>query len=135
MDRDEKIRLIEKHYRTFWTGDPAEIDRELTPDFVDSAAPPGTPPGTEYVKAAAMGARAGFPDMVVTVEETIVDGPVVAVRARWRGTNTGPMMGRPPTGKKVDVTGIVVWKLADDGRIARRDAFLDMGAFAKQLAD
>ncbi len=43
-------------------------------------------------------------DMVVTVEESMVDGPVVAVRARWRGTNTGPMMGRPPTGKKVDVT-------------------------------
>ena len=133
MTRDEKIRLIEEHYRSFWTGDVDDFDHQLAPDFVDAEAP-GTAPGPDAVKAAATMARSAFGDMVVTIDETIVEGPSVAVHATWRGTNTGPFMGHPATGRPVEFQAIVLWRFDEQGRIVHRIAHIDRSALATQLA-
>jgi predicted ester cyclase len=39
--------------------------------------------------------------------------------AALHGTNTGPMFGRPPTGQRVELAAIVIFRVAD-GKIAER---------------
>jgi predicted ester cyclase len=68
--------------------------------------------GESYVNAFGTGpsARAepirlyhqAFPDLRLDVEELIVAGDTVVLRAMFRGTNAGAHLGRPPTGRAVE---------------------------------
>jgi steroid delta-isomerase-like uncharacterized protein len=49
-----------------------------------------------------------FPDGHTTVEDLISDGEKVAYRWTFRGTHQGELMGIPPTGKQVTITGITI---------------------------
>jgi steroid delta-isomerase-like uncharacterized protein len=55
----------------------------------------------------------GFPDGSITAKEQIAEGDLVATRWIARGTNTGEMMGMPPTGKEVTVEGISMSRISD----------------------
>jgi predicted ester cyclase len=47
--------------------------------------------------------RTAFPDLHLTIEDSVADGDKVWIRMVARGTNTGPMMG-PPTNKPMTIT-------------------------------
>jgi steroid delta-isomerase-like uncharacterized protein len=49
-----------------------------------------------------------FPDLNIAVDETIVAGKRLAQRWTLTGTNTGSMVGMPPTGKNVQVSGVSI---------------------------
>lgn len=125
-------KLIEAHYAAVWSGDEAAIRRQVTADFVDHAMPEGTAPGPEAVLELSRTLRAGFPDMHVTILQTLAEGDRVAVHARWTGTHQGRFRGLDPTGRNVRMEGMVFWRLAD-GRIAERWAVLDTGSLQRQL--
>jgi steroid delta-isomerase-like uncharacterized protein len=55
----------------------------------------------------------GFPDSAIIVDDQIAEGELVATRWTGRGTNTGELMGMPPTGKQVTVSGITYSRIAD----------------------
>lgn len=54
-----------------------------------------------------------FPDGTLTVDEQIAEGDTVATRWTGRGTNTGELMGMPPTGKQVTIEGISYARITD----------------------
>jgi steroid delta-isomerase-like uncharacterized protein len=56
---------------------------------------------------------AGFPDGAITVDEIIAEGNVVATRWTGRGTNTGSLMGMPPTGRQVTVIGMTFTRIVN----------------------
>jgi predicted ester cyclase len=43
-----------------------------------------------------------FPDLHVDVDELVVAGDTVVLRATFRGSDTGGHLGRPPTGRAVE---------------------------------
>ena len=47
--------------------------------------------------------REAFPDMQVTIEDTIESGDRLAVRATLRGTHDGEFMGVPASGNRVEL--------------------------------
>jgi steroid delta-isomerase-like uncharacterized protein len=55
-----------------------------------------------------------FPDGAITVDDQIAEGDIVASRWTGRGTNTGELMGMPPTGRQITVEGISYNRFADD---------------------
>lgn len=56
--------LVFRHYEDFIDrGDLIAADRDLRPDFVHDAAPPGTPRGPQSAKNWVEMVRAGFPDI------------------------------------------------------------------------
>jgi predicted ester cyclase len=57
--------------------------------------------------------RAAFPDAVVTVEDVVGEGDRVAIRYTLRGANTGPFFGMPPTGRRIEIGGISIYRFAD----------------------
>ncbi len=124
----DKIRLIEDHCRSFWEGDLQDFDRQLSSAFVDTSAAPGFGAGVDGAKAWARACRSASPDMRVMVTAALVAGDVVVVSATWSGTHTGQFLGRPPTGARIAIDGIVVCQLDQQGRIVRRTGFGDFGA-------
>ena len=53
----------------------------------------------------------GFPDLQYSVEDMIAEGDKVAVRWTFHGTHKGAFMGVPPSGRKVAVTGIDIFRI------------------------
>ena len=84
MERQDMVQLVKDHYRSFWQGDLDDFDQQLAPDFSD-AETLGSPRGPGPAKEFARSIRGAFPDMTVAVEQTVVEGDMVAIRARWHG--------------------------------------------------
>jgi predicted ester cyclase len=84
-------------------GNPAELDKYISESMIDHTPSPGQKPGLAGLKEWVVSNKACFPDFTMTIEDTRVDGDVFISRIRMKGTNTGPMMGMPPTGKAIDV--------------------------------
>ncbi len=64
--------------------------------------------GLENIKSYLQNFFNAFPDLKVTVEETIVSGNKLSQRWTLTGTNTGTMADMPPTGKIVRVSGVSI---------------------------
>ena len=64
--------------------------------------------GTDQLKQEVQMYRTAFPDLSVKVDELISAADKVLIRWSARGTNTGSFLGRPPTGRKMQVQGISV---------------------------
>jgi predicted ester cyclase len=58
-----------------------------------------------------------LPDYNHTIEDVIAQGDKVVIRATNRGTHEGEFLGIPPTGKKVEYTGILIGRFVD-GKLA-----------------
>jgi steroid delta-isomerase-like uncharacterized protein len=76
--------------------------------------------------------RAAFPDARGTIEGKLLDGDRGAAEVVWAGTNTGPLLGRPPTGKAVAVRAVAVLETAG-GKITRARHYLDVAGMMAQL--
>src|SRR5262245_48494855 len=97
-----------------WRGKLDETLELVGDDYV--AHVPGAPEPArgrdgfrEFVNAYLM----GFPDGTTTVDDQIAEGEFVATRWTGRGTNTGELMGMPPTGKQVTIEGITFARIAE----------------------
>ena len=54
---------------------------------------------------------AAFPDTVVTVEDIVVSGDRVVGRFTYRATHAGEFMGVLPSGKRVEIRSIDIWRV------------------------
>ncbi len=52
--------------------------------------------------------RTAFPDIHLTIEDTVAEGDKVVMRYTGRGTHKGDLMGIAPTGKQITITGMVI---------------------------
>ena len=79
------------------------------------------------------GLWAAFPDLSFEIASKGLAGENL-VAAQWimRGTNTGSMMGLPPTGKSVTVSGADFIRVAG-GKIQTVDGYFDSRAVPEQL--
>lgn len=86
----------------FSEGNYAVINELVAPDCMEHQnGAQGV--GPEAVRRVAAGLRESFPDLHVDIQEVVVSGDTVWVRARGRGTDRGGVAGRPPSGTRVEV--------------------------------
>lgn len=71
------------------------------------------PPNLEGVKGAIAYLRSVFPDLRLTIEDSVAVGDKVWMRITARGTHQGMLMGRPPTGKSFAITVIDIARFVD----------------------
>ena len=64
--------------------------------------------------------RGGFPDIQWTLEEMIAEGDKVAARFTMRGTHLGTFFGVAPTGKKIAVQAMNIYRLSSGQFIEER---------------
>jgi steroid delta-isomerase-like uncharacterized protein len=53
----------------------------------------------------------GFPDVTFSIEDIMADGDKTITRYVIRGTHKGEFMGIPATGKKIEVSGIMISRI------------------------
>ena len=83
-------------------------------------------------QAALKGWHEAFPDVVIVPEKLIAEGDLVTIYWIARGTNTGTGNGLPATGKKVEQTGITIWRIVN-GKIKEEWSAFDQLSMMQQL--
>ncbi len=56
--------------------------------------------------------RAAFPDLHVTIEDQVAEGNEVVTRYTVQGTHQGELMGLPPSGNRMTLTGVGVSRIS-----------------------
>ena len=129
-------RLVAFMERVWDTGDTSAI-----PAFIADAYTIHSDPGdpwdgqtltrAEFVERLAV-SRTPFPDLRFELGDVVADGDTVAISWIMRGTQTGPLMGRPASGRSIAVRGMTMYYFAD-GLITGHRQIVDRIAVAQQL--
>jgi len=110
----ENKAIIQRMFERYNAHDLDGVAAALSADFVyHNPLLPGKLGGKEDIVQRTAQAFSAFPDIRWTVEELIAEGDRVVARLTFGGTNTGSLMGLPPTLKKGEVTGILAYRLAE----------------------
>ncbi|WP_211250823.1 ester cyclase [Haladaptatus cibarius] len=76
--------------------------------------------------------RRAFPDAEYTVEKEVAEDDFVSVRYTARGTHEGELMDIEPTGERVTVSGMEMYRV-EDGKIAEMWTNYDTVGLLQQL--
>ena len=108
MQPEENKAITRRFLEEIFAGGNLELVEELfAPDFVlHDPSVPQEVRGVEALKQYVTMYRTAYPDTRFTVEDQIAEGDRVVTRWTGQGTHQGELMGVPPTGKQVTVTGI-----------------------------
>ncbi|NIK59321.1 ester cyclase [Kribbella shirazensis] len=116
----------------FSAGDLGAVDTYLAEDFVNHDPPFGVTPDRDGMRNAGRLMRTAFPDWRSELHALIAEGDIVVERFTAGGTHRGEVMGVPPTGRRVTLPGINIFRLRD-GLIVERWGQLDDLGFLRQL--
>ncbi len=114
----------------FSKGNMAALDAVVAPEMVEHQH--GAPQGLAGLKVMIRNLRQGIPDLQLTIEDTVAVGDKVWARLKGRGTNSGPFMGRPPTGKQMEIDVIDICRF-DGGKMVEHWGVSDRFALMEQL--
>jgi predicted ester cyclase len=131
----EQNKAIVRRYREIYNSSNLDtLEEVLAADFIAHNLLPGLPPGIESAKLVHQVTMATWPDQYVTTEDLIAEGDRVVERWTQTQTHTGaPVFGAPAnTGKKLRVTGISIYRIAN-GKIVEHWAESDLYGVMVQL--
>jgi steroid delta-isomerase-like uncharacterized protein len=112
--------------------EPRPHRRVLPPDFVWHE-PDREIQGYEQAKQFVSSFLKGFPDINISVEDTIAEGDQVVSRYTIRGTHQGETEEfGPPTGKQMELKGITIHRF-EDGKIVEEWESYDNVSALQQL--
>jgi len=133
MSTDANKALVRRWFAETDAGNAAIVDELCASDYIDHSPPlPGMPPGNAGVRQANAALRDAFPDTIHVIEDQIAEGDLVVTRLRGRATFTGEILGIPPNGKVVEITGISIHRIVD-GKLVEHWANADLLGFMQQL--
>jgi len=104
----EMKAFVRDHFEEFMNRRNLSIgDVNFAPEFIDHGAdlPAGTPAGPAGPKTHMGEMYRKFPDIHVSIEDLIAEADKVVVRNTWTATD-------PETGTKLQMCGIVIWRIA-----------------------
>lgn len=114
---DENLKVVSRIWDEVWNlGLYDTCDEILAADYWGHL-PMMDVHGPEQFKQLVTAYRIAYPDVHLTVEDIFGGGDKLAVRWTSRGTHLGEMMGMPPSGNKIEIMGISLFRLAN-GKIA-----------------
>lgn len=115
------------------SGNYSVFDQYVAPDFQISNPFLPQPGNLDVFKRLMQGQKAGFPDLHHDIILLVAKGNTVWGRGVFKGTNTGSMMGHPPTGNKVELPFIFLDEFNNEGKLKNRYVQFDTGTFNAQL--
>ena len=105
------------------------LESILTPDYVlHPEAIRGAAGLAEMVSVY----RSAISDLHVDIEHQFTEGDYVATRYTLRGRHEGELMGTPPSGNDIEVTGLTLSRCRD-GRIEEEWELVDVQSLLAQL--
>lgn len=130
-DNKEIVRRLNDEV---WEGGKVDLIDELYTEnhHEHNAALPEDIHGREGNKEKLQMFHTAFSDITVTTEDLIAEGDKVVVRDRFSGVHDGRFMDAEPTGNRVEVPGMVIYRL-EDGMAAEAWVQADMFGMMQQL--
>jgi len=122
MSLDENKAIVQRILSEFWIGgNLAVLDELLAPDCINheqsNPEQRGKAACKQWANDVRLVNRRGFPDYDITPEDIVAEGDKVVKRWVFQGTHSGEFAGIPPTGKRVTMRGITLYRLAQ-GRVS-----------------
>jgi steroid delta-isomerase-like uncharacterized protein len=110
------------------------IDEIFAPDFTlhDPDLPGGAGRAPEGIKRIVETFVEAFPDLQVSLDDELSSAEKVVTRWTSRGTHQGELMGIAPTGKRIEVTAVGIWRVSE-GKISEAWLVFDALGMMQQL--
>jgi len=108
--------LIHRWFEEVWNqGRESTIDELLAATGIayGLADTDATIQGPAQFKPFVRNLRGAFPDLRISIEDTLTDGDKALVRIVLEGTHKGSNLGVPPTGRRLRIQGMVLVRIAN----------------------
>lgn len=132
MSAEQNKALMRQFFAALDTGDLEGMVAQVTEDMVTHTPIPGIGRGREGFRGFMSVFFSAFPEQSVQVHRVIAEGDRVAVHHTHHATHGGDFLGLPPTGKRVTVTGIEIFRI-ENGKIAEMWHQDDLLSLMQQL--
>ena len=133
MSVEENKAIVRKFIDAYNNRNLDIFEELVAPDYIDHSH---QLQNREDFKQLFTAAFNGFPDWHETIEEIIAEEDMVWVRVTATGTHTGTWnlfgVQLPPTGKKVTMPMVFIWRIAN-GKLVEGKGVDDSVDFFKQL--
>lgn len=124
---------VHKVYAMFASGNADSLEKYVAADFIDHEGAQGAAStGLQGLKDVIASNHAAFPDLQMTVLNSVMDGNMVMVHFNFKGTNTGPLGNGATTNKPVDVNGVDVLRF-ENGKCAEHWGYMEDRKMMEQL--
>lgn len=128
---EENKALARRFFRMFENGDPGMADDIVAADYYNHDAPDPNI-GSEGVKAGVTMFKNALPDAQLKIAFQVAEGDKVVTRYTWSGTHQGEIYGIAATGKQVNWTTTVTFRIAG-GKIREAWQNADQWGLMQQL--
>ncbi len=113
------------------------VDELFDPGYIDHFRAGGAPPpaganAVDAFKRFFAGILHAFPDLRVTIEDQIAERDRVVTRKTFRGTQNGEFLGVAPSGKRMELEVIDIFRVAN-GRLAEHWSQIDFSGVLRQI--
>jgi steroid delta-isomerase-like uncharacterized protein len=126
MSTDANKAIIREFFEQVWNqGDEAAIDRFIAENARGNDPDFGV--GREGFRRQWREWQEAFSDLHFAIEEIIAEGDIVAARWTLIGTQRGPFLGIPPTGRTIRVGGMSMDRLQDGILVSGFDGWDNLG--------
>ena len=126
MSTEANKALIREFFAQVWNqGSEAAIDRFIAADAAGNDPDFGM--GREGFKRQWREWQAAFPDIHFAIEEMVAEGDTVVTRWTVTGTQQGPFLGIPATGRRIEVSGMSLDHLKDGVLVSGFDGWDNLG--------
>lgn len=126
MRSPEELRALAGRFFEYFNARNLEgLDKEIIgEEYIQHS--PGVPPNRlsliNYLKMT----MNGFDNGRFEVDDMIAEGEKVLIRWTFLGNHTGFYGNMPPTGRKITIRGMDLWRYNEEGKIAEAWFYMDM---------
>ncbi len=134
MSTEQNKTIVRRWIEEGWNkGNVNVVDQFYAPNVVQhDASSPAPVTSSADLKQYVGAFLTAMPDLHFTIDDLLAEGDKVLWRFTSQGTQTGPLMNIPPSGKPGTVTGMALFRLAD-GKIAEVWVNYDLLGFLQQI--
>ena len=133
MSTEENKAIVRRYQEAYNSNNLDALNGVVAPDFVSHSLAPGLPEGLQGGNLMHQMTMAAMADYRVSIDDLIAEGDRVVARFTMTGTHTGAeFLGLPASGRKINVSGISIFRLAD-GKIVEHWANEDALGLLQQL--
>lgn len=127
--------IVQRFYTEVWNQGNLDVLPELVHPHVISHernAPDGL--GLEHERRIASAFRTAFPDCHFAIEDLVAEGGKVVAHLTIQATFAGPWYDLAPTGQRLTITGMILYRFAEDKIIESWSNWDELG-LRQQLGD
>jgi steroid delta-isomerase-like uncharacterized protein len=129
---ENKAIVLRSENEVWSKGNLAVADELYSPDFVCHFVVGPEWKGVEGIKREVASHRTSFPDWSERVDDIIAEGDKVVIRFTSTGTQRGDFQGLAPTGRKVTIQEVAIFRLSH-GKIVEQWGMPDVHGLLEQL--